>query len=43
VDKKQLGEYIGTLGEHTLIRILAGIRFLQVMTQHHETRNQEVL
>lgn len=36
VDKTQLGEYIGTLTEQQINQVLAGIRFLQVMTQHHE-------
>jgi mRNA interferase MazF len=29
VDKKQLGEYIGTLSERRVKQILAGMRFLQ--------------
>ncbi len=29
VDKKQLGEYIGTLSEQRINQILAGMRFLQ--------------
>lgn len=36
VEKTQLGEYIGTLKEQRIDQILAGIRFLQLMTQHHE-------
>jgi mRNA interferase MazF len=36
VDKSQLGEYIGTLSEQRINQVLAGIRFLEVMTQHHE-------
>jgi mRNA interferase MazF len=36
VDKTQLGEYIGTLSEQRIHQVLAGIRFLQKMTQHHE-------
>ena len=36
VDKLQLGEYIGTLTEQRINQVLAGIRFLQIMTQHHE-------
>jgi mRNA interferase MazF len=43
VDKKQLGAHIGTLNEHTMSQVLAGIRFLQVMARHHEIRNYEVL
>ena len=36
VDKTQLGEYIGTLTEHRVSQVLAGMCFLQTMTQHHE-------
>jgi mRNA interferase MazF len=36
VDKTQLGEYIGTLSEQRINQVLAGMRFLQFMTQHHE-------
>ena len=36
VDVIQLGEFIGTLTEQRIQQILAGIRFLQIMTQHHE-------
>ena len=36
VDATQLGEFIGTLTEQRIEQILAGIRFLQIMTQHHE-------
>jgi mRNA interferase MazF len=36
LDKMQLGEHIGTLAEQRIDQILAGIRFLQSMTQHHE-------
>jgi mRNA interferase MazF len=36
LDKMQLGEHIGTLTEQRIDQILAGIRFLQSMTQHHE-------
>ena len=36
VDKTQLGEFIGSLTEKRIQQVLAGIRFLQVMTQHHE-------
>jgi mRNA interferase MazF len=36
VDKAQLGEYIGTLNEERIYQVLAGIKFLQTMTQHHE-------
>jgi mRNA interferase MazF len=36
VDATQLGEFIGTLTEQRIQQALAGIRFLQIMTQHHE-------
>lgn len=36
VDETQLGEFIGTLTEQRIQQVLAGIRFLQIMTQHHE-------
>ena len=36
VEKTNLGEYIGMLTEQRIDQILAGMRFLQVMTQHHE-------
>ena len=36
VDVIQLGEFIGTLTEQRIQQVLAGIRFLQIMTQHHE-------
>jgi mRNA interferase MazF len=35
VDRTQLGEYIGTLTEKRTNQILAGIKFLQTMTQRH--------
>ena len=35
VDKTQLGKFIGTLTEQRISQVLAGIRFLQFMTQHH--------
>jgi mRNA interferase MazF len=37
VDKAQLGEYIGSLTEQRIHQILAGMRFLQRMTEQHET------
>jgi mRNA interferase MazF len=37
INKTQLGEYIGTLSPQRIHQILAGIRFLQRMTEHHET------
>jgi len=42
VDKEQLGEYIGTLTEQRVQQVLAGMHFLQVMTQHHD-KSKEVL
>ena len=36
VDAIQLGEFIGTLTEQRIQQVLAGIRFLQAMTQRHE-------
>jgi len=36
VDKTQLGEYIGTLTEQRVNQVLAGMRFLQLMTRSHE-------
>jgi mRNA interferase MazF len=37
VNKTQLGEYIGSLTEERVNQILAGMQFLQLMTEHHET------
>lgn len=37
VDKTKFGEYIGSLSEQRINQILAGMQFLQLMTQHHET------
>jgi mRNA interferase MazF len=36
VDKAQLGEYIGSLTRQRIDQVLAGMRFLQRMTEHHE-------
>ena len=36
VDKTELGGYIGTLTEQRMNQVLAGIGFLQFMTQHHK-------
>jgi mRNA interferase MazF len=41
VDKAQLGKYIGALTEGRINQVLAGMRFLQLMTQHHEHRFHE--
>ena len=36
VNKAQLGEYIGSLNKQRINQILAGMRFLQLMTEHRE-------
>ncbi len=36
VDTTQLGDFIGSLSEQRIDQVLAGIRFLRYMTQHHE-------
>jgi mRNA interferase MazF len=36
VDKSQLGEYIGSLTQERVNQILAGMRFLQLMSAHRE-------
>lgn len=36
VDKAQLGEYIGSLDEQRINQILAGMQFLQRMSEHRE-------
>jgi mRNA interferase MazF len=38
VDKAQLGVYIGSLTRQRINQILAGMRFLQLMTEHHEEK-----
>jgi mRNA interferase MazF len=35
VEKTQLGEYIGTLSKGRINQVLAGIKFLQKMTERH--------
>jgi mRNA interferase MazF len=35
VDKTQLGEYIGSLTKERVEQILAGMRFVQRLTEHH--------
>jgi mRNA interferase MazF len=40
VDKTQLGEYIGSLTQPRINQILAGMRFLQRITEHRETGYQ---
>jgi len=37
VDKAQLGKYVGTLTKQRIKQVLAGIRFLEVMIQHHSS------
>jgi mRNA interferase MazF len=41
VDKAQLGEYMGSLTEQRITQILAGMRFLQRMTEHRELGEEE--
>lgn len=41
IDKKNLGEYIGALTPQRIQQILSGMRFLQRMTEHHETKEQD--
>jgi mRNA interferase MazF len=36
VEKTQLGEYIGSLTRQRVDQILAGIRFLQLMSEHQD-------
>lgn len=42
VDKAQLGEYIGSLSQPRIDQILAGMRFLQVLTEHHAIDREEL-
>ena len=37
VNNAQLGKFIGTLSSERINQILAGMQFLQLMTEHHET------
>jgi mRNA interferase MazF len=37
VDKAQIGEYIGSLSQQRIDQVLAGMRFLQTLMEHHET------
>jgi mRNA interferase MazF len=41
VDKNQLGEYIGSLTGQRIKQILDGMRFLQVLTEHHEKGQEQ--
>ncbi|GJQ52763.1 MAG: hypothetical protein HKUEN02_16100 [Anaerolineaceae bacterium] len=36
IDKLQLGEYIGALTEQRINEVLAGISFIETMTQYHD-------
>ena len=36
VDKSQLSEYIGSLTRQRVEQVLAGMRFLQTMSEHHQ-------
>lgn len=40
VYKKQFGEHIGSLGRERVEQIIAGMRFLQALAEHHETGDQ---
>ena len=40
VNKSQLGEYIGSLTEQRVEQILAGMKFLQSMTEHRNATNE---
>jgi mRNA interferase MazF len=37
INKTELGAYVGSLGQQRVHQILAGMRFLQRMIEHHET------
>lgn len=37
VEKARLGEYIGSLSQQRIHQVLAGMRFLQRLTEHGET------
>ena len=41
LDQNQLGEYIGSLTDQRIEQILAGIHFLQLMTEHHEQEKEQ--
>ena len=41
VMKTQVGKYIGTLTSERISQILAGMQFLQLMTDRRETGNEE--
>lgn len=42
VDKAELGEYIGSLSRQRVDQILAGMRFLQRITERRETGEEQV-
>ena len=41
VAKTQLGDYIGTLTQERIGQILAGMRFLQSLAEHHDLRGNK--
>ena len=41
VDKAQLGKYIGSLSEQRINQILAGMQFLQRMSEHREVGEEK--
>lgn len=41
VDKKKLGEYIGSLTKQRIEQILTGMRFLQLSTEHSEPGKEQ--
>ncbi|NTU76793.1 MAG: type II toxin-antitoxin system PemK/MazF family toxin, partial [Alphaproteobacteria bacterium] len=41
IDKTQLGEYIGSLSGSRVQQILAGMRFLQLMTEHQANSEEK--
>jgi mRNA interferase MazF len=41
VEKSRLGEYIGSLTRERIDQILAGIRFLQLMTEHQDDSGEK--
>jgi mRNA interferase MazF len=41
VDKTQLGDYIGSLSQARIDQILAGMRFLQLSTEHRQAGHEQ--
>ncbi len=41
VEKSRLGEYIGSITRERIDQILAGIRFLQLMTEHQDSTKKK--